>query len=452
MFRSISHFTLLVVSLSCLVPANARAEESQAVAAAQMVMKVIDSVLEHHIEPPTRQEMVLRILRHIAAEDKKLPSPELSQRISAADPESLETVLAQELAAYIKKGDSPTDFTLRTLGFTEFVAPGHLRIHTKEGFHVEQQLAGNRYVGIGISVTVHAATKQPQIVKVIPGGAAAEAGARDNDIFESIDGQPTQGESLADAIKRLRGKEGTDVTVVLRQPQEKESREYTLTRAVVPFTTVKQPNYSDNKRVAAIGFDRFSASTVNELRKIEAQLPETVEVVTLDFRRLHGRDLHHGILIGNALLDDRPIGQIESRDGMRKVAAEPGALFGDRKLIILYDQRTQGTPLWIAAAVDDAVWRGTPNAQLRPDDMVYEGVPLEGGDLVIEIPTKRLRRVGGGQLSSPQSMFRVLPPSERSHRRTRPRIPPQVLSTKLEELADEISRRLQQSASDESKE
>lgn len=61
---------------------------------------------------------------------------------------------------------------------------------------------------------------------------------------------------------------------------------------------------------------------------------ETVEVVTLDFRGLSGRNLHHGILMGSALLDEQPIGQVETTGGMRKITAEPGALFGDRKLVI----------------------------------------------------------------------------------------------------------------------
>jgi hypothetical protein len=134
------------------------------------------------------------------------------------------------------------------------------------------------------------------------------------------------------------------------------------------------------------------------LRKLEAQLPDTVEVVTLDFRGLPNSTLQHGILIANALLDEKPIGQVESTSGIRTITAEPGTLFGDRKLVIVIDGRTQGTALWIAAAVADAEAGGVVFGKSSSSGLVHEGVPLENADFVVHMPTVRLRRIDGSLL------------------------------------------------------
>lgn len=399
MFRFIPRATLLVFSLLFLVPARSRAQEPKAAATARLLMNVIDVVQEKHIEPPTRQEMVLQTLRHLAEKQQKVSPPGLSRRISSADPADLEPLLARELSVYLQDSEPSTRIPALPYEIFEFLTANHINVLSQQDHRVQEQVEGNRYVGIGVAVSTYQPTQQLQILRVERGGAADKAGLRKDDVVESVDGKPTGGKSLAEIIKMLRGEEGTDVTVTVRQPKEKQLREYTMTRGIVPFQTVKEPKYSGNDRVAAIGFQRFSGSTVHELRKMEAELPETVEMVTLDFRSLSGRNLHHGILIANALLDGKPIGQVETTEGVRTVTAEPGTLFGDRKLLILIDPSTQGTPLWIAAAVKAAGGDHEVIGKFQSDGLVFDAVPLPGTDLVVTMPTARLRRFDGQPLS-----------------------------------------------------
>jgi len=419
MLRSIPRFMLPVFGLLFLLPAKIPAEEPKAAAdAARLLMQVIDTVVEHHIEAPTRQQMVLNVLRHIAAQEKTVPSPGLSQRISAADPADLETLLAHELSAYLEDADAAENFPRRAISFAEFVVPGHLQIQTREENRVEEQIAGNRYVGIGVAAGMHQPTKQLKFVNVIAGGPAAKAGVKNGDIVETVDGKPTQGKTLEEVIHLLRGEEGTDVTIAVRQPNEEQPREYTITRNVVPFNTVEQPAVSYDKKVAAVGFQRLSASTVHELQKIEESLPDTVEVVTFDFRNLSGDNLHHGILIANALIDGKPIGQVETTGGVKKLTAEPGALFGERKLIALLNNNTGGTALWLSTVIEEAAAGGVAFGQSAREGFVSEGIPIADGKLVLQLPTARLRRIDGSPLASReprtddsfQGVTRVRPP------------------------------------------
>ena len=60
-----------------------------------------------------------------------------------------------------------------------------------------------------------------------------------NDLIELIDGVDTKGMLLRDAVDRLRGEEGTDVTIKVRQPKTTNSRTYTITRGQHARSTVQ---------------------------------------------------------------------------------------------------------------------------------------------------------------------------------------------------------------------
>ena len=95
---------------------------------------------------------------------------------------------------------------------------------------VMEQTEGNRYVGIHIALGMDDKEKRPLIREVIEGGPADLAGVKDNDLIELIDGVDTKDMELREAVDRLRGQEGTDVTIKVHQPKTKSSRTYTVTR------------------------------------------------------------------------------------------------------------------------------------------------------------------------------------------------------------------------------
>ena len=94
---------------------------------------------------------------------------------------------------------------------------------------VQEQSEGNRYVGIHIALGIDETEKRPVISEVIEGGPADRAGVKQNDLIEQIEGVDTKGMELREAVDRLRGDEGTDVTIKVRQPGAKTARQYTIT-------------------------------------------------------------------------------------------------------------------------------------------------------------------------------------------------------------------------------
>jgi S1-C subfamily serine protease len=68
---------------------------------------------------------------------------------------------------------------------------------------------------------------------VFPGDPAARAGLRAGDVILSIDGDTTNGMSIADALQRIRGQPGTTVGLSVRRPETGDFLERTIVRATV---------------------------------------------------------------------------------------------------------------------------------------------------------------------------------------------------------------------------
>ncbi len=419
-------------SLLLCVFAVAPVEDTVADAAKES-LAIIDTVVERHIDPPTRQELVCRFCRQLRA----FKVPGLAREISAA---ATDEELLSIIAGHITEAGSEVDVTASLRGALAGIR-FPVGLTTRSENAVSKQVAENRYVGTGIQLAM---APHPVMMKVFKNGPAWKAGAKDGDIIESIDGNTTKGMDILAVIKKLRGPVGSEVKVTLRQPrQESLRRKYTITRGVVPLTTIAEPTVS--KSTAYVRLTSIGASTVHELRKIDSKLPDSVTRLVLDFRRIQNSNLHHGRLLANALLDEKPLGTVATPEKETTYATESGNLFGDFSLTILVDQTTSGTPEWIAAAVVDSgrgILAGKPTSGRG---YVTEDVELNSST-VLEIPTALLRRSNGETLldSAPKP---TLPTGPRTGPlgRTRPFVRRVVPRVRIEQMTNLLEKSISES-------
>ena len=374
---------------------------------ARTIFAITDVVLDHHIQPVSRQEMILTGLRGAFAW-KNLAAPELSRRVS-----DLRT--ADELAALLKElwpkvtqnGTLPSEDVENALltGLLSSV-PGSPHILPAKEVRVHNQIQANRYIGIGIAIRVDEKGKLPQIAHAQPGGPAQLGGVRDGDLIEQINHSRVEPNGkLRDVVDALRGPEGTEVTIQVRQPQAKESRTLTLVRLPVMFKSVQcSEQNSDEDHVVllhtkpVIAYLRISsvtASTARELAAWEPRLREAkVQALILDLRETGGSDgfdnYHAALLLADSLLDGKPLGKLRTREGTQEFTADRECLFRDWPLAILIDKYTSGPAEWVAAALQDSVAVsgkrrhvtivGTPSGK---DAFVRTAYPLPSGDDLI---------------------------------------------------------------------
>ncbi len=152
-----------------------------------------------------------------------------------------------------------------------------------------------------------------------------KAGILAGDRIIKIEGTSTEKLSLPDAVKKMRGPAGTDVTLSILRPTSGQVRDYTLTRSLIKIDTVKDQNgkrefpLMENKvgyvRLAQFG-EQTSSDLEDALSKHEKQ---GVEALVLDLRDNPGGLLDQAVQVCEKFL---PKGQLvvstEGRDAQQK--------------------------------------------------------------------------------------------------------------------------------------
>ena len=141
--------------------------------------------------------------------------------------------------------------------------------------------------GLGIVVTVRDGLLT--IVTPIEGTPGMRAGLHAGDQIVAIDGENARGMSLFDAVKRLKGKPGTQVTITVHRPSTGETRDVTITRAVIRVPSVKDARIID-KDIGYLRITEFSEPTADRLKKtLEAlQKKSRLRGIVIDLRNNPG--------------------------------------------------------------------------------------------------------------------------------------------------------------------
>ena len=94
------------------------------------------------------------------------------------------------------------------------------------------------YSGIGVVFSQNANTKISTAVQVYPGSPAEEAGVKAGDILYKVDGEDVTSEDLSEVVAKIRGEEGTQVTLTVLRGDSQQEVVLDITRGVVQVQTV----------------------------------------------------------------------------------------------------------------------------------------------------------------------------------------------------------------------
>jgi carboxyl-terminal processing protease len=230
--------------------------------------------------------------------------------------------------------------------FSEYFSPQSLA-------SFNQQIEG-RFSGIGLSVTK--VKRGLRASQVFPGSPAAAAGIEPGDTIVSVEGESIAGQSSTEATAKIKGPEGTKVTVGVLDAKTGKVREETLVRAEVSL-----PNVSS--RVQDVGGHRlgyirmlsFSEGVHSALeravRKVES---EGAEGIVLDLRGNPGGLLEEAVQSAAVFL---PAGEVvvstKSRTQGSSVHKTSGGNLPRRPLVVLIDRNTASAAEILTAALAD---------------------------------------------------------------------------------------------------
>jgi len=165
----------------------------------------------------------------------------------------------------------------------------------------------------GLGIEVGAEDGAIRVIAPIDDTPAARAGIKSGDLIIKIDDKLTRGMSLTDAVKLMRGKPRTSLTLTIARKGESKPLEFSLMRDVIKVQSVRarmiEPGY------AFVRVAQFQERTVEDMAKQISDLYKQgpVKGIVLDLRNDPGGLLHSAVGISAAFLPRRAL--VVSTDG-----------------------------------------------------------------------------------------------------------------------------------------
>jgi len=192
---------------------------------------------------------------------------------------------------------------------------------------IQISAAGN-YAGVGLDVTLD--DGRVTVIAPIDGTPAQRAGIMPGDVVISVDDVPIDDGDINEAVSRMRGQPGTEVTVDVFRDGEAEPRRFALTRSTIQVQTVRGRYLGDG--VGYLKVTGFSDTTGGDLARametVEHEAGSELDGLVVDLRNNPGGVLDAAVVVADAFLADGLIVRGSGRAGDARF--ERYARAGDR--------------------------------------------------------------------------------------------------------------------------
>lgn len=251
---------------------------------------------------------------------------------------------------YVEEIDTKTALNGAIRGLLFSLDP-HSSYLPPESFKDLQEETRGSFSGIGIEVTIK--NDFLTIVSPIADTPADKAGLKANDIILEINGEKTKTMNPYEAIEKLRGPAGSEVTISVHREGWDDLKKMTIKREDIPIQSVKAEFLSSGVVYSRI--TKFQSHTANEFKtKLQALKKEhEIDGLILDLRNNPGGLLHQAVSVADIFLDK---GKIVYTKGRR---ADQNTVFsahanGDKRqypLVILVNEGSASAAEIVAGAI-----------------------------------------------------------------------------------------------------
>ena len=212
-----------------------------------------------------------------------------------------------------------------------------------------------QFGGLGIEVTME--NGFVKVVAPIDDTPAARADIRTGDLIIRLDDKAVKGMTLNEAVRLMRGKVGTDITLTVAREGTTKPFKVTLKRAVIKIQSVKnkllEPGYG------YVRITQFQAGTERYLndavKKLNAENKGALRGLVLDLRNNPGGVLNAAVAVSDAFLNKGLIVYTEGRvaDSRLKFSATPGDILNGAPIVVLVNGGSASASEIVAGALQD---------------------------------------------------------------------------------------------------
>lgn len=254
--------------------------------------------------------------------------------------------------AYVEEVDDRTLLRNAMRGMLSELDP-HSAYLDEEEYQSLRESTQGEFGGIGIEVGTE--NGQLMVITPIDDTPASRAGLLSRDLIVAIDGTPTDGLSLQEAVTLMRGEPGTELRITVLRSGEDATREFTLTREIIRSESVKyellEPGYG------YLRISQFQSRTPEQAREALQSMAaeQPLEGLVLDLRNNPGGVLQSAVGIADLFLDEGLIVYTEGRlaDTAMSFSASSITPAGDVPLVVLINGGSASAAEIVAGALQD---------------------------------------------------------------------------------------------------
>jgi carboxyl-terminal processing protease len=217
------------------------------------------------------------------------------------------------------------------------------------------EIAG-RFSGIGLTVTE--VKEGLRVEKVFPDSPAEKAGLESGELIVSVEGDSIAGQSSEVSTEKIKGPEGTDVTIGVKKTSGGKVREMEIERAQISLPNVtSKVEMVGGRKLGYVRMISFSEGVHAQLREaVQKVEKQGAEGIVLDLRGNGGGLLEEAVLSASVFLPkDEVVVTTNSRTQGSAVYKTAGDNLPKTPLVVLIDRNTaSAAEILIAALVDDA--------------------------------------------------------------------------------------------------
>ena len=228
----------------------------------------------------------------------------------------LESIRQTLMTDYYKELDDSSLMLGAIRGMTESIGDPYTFYYTPEEMTAANEDTEGLYHGIGVLVQGNE-EGFIQVLRVYPGTPAEQAGMQVGDLVVAVEGVPISsddGRTYNEAVKLIRGQDGTKVSLTVRRGDQ--TIEMELSRATVNISYAEYCMLDDG--IGYISISQFTGDAAERFKEaLEYFRAQNAAGIVIDVRNNPGGLLDQVVSVADSLLPSGVILYVKERDGTR---------------------------------------------------------------------------------------------------------------------------------------
>lgn len=255
--------------------------------------------------------------------------------------------------SYVNEIDDKTLLEYAIKGMLNELDP-HSTYLDESSFEDLQVNTKGEFGGLGIEVGMEDGFVK--VISPIDDTPAARGGVEAGDLIIKLDGTSVKGLDLNDAVEKMRGKKGSDITITIVRDGVDQPFDITLTRDTIKVRSVRASIKDDD--FAYLRIAQFQVNTGNDLKTEYEKLTEEnpdLKGVIIDLRNNPGGVLQASVEIADHFLNQGLIVYTEGRTlgSDTRYEATDGDITSGLPIIVLINDGSASASEIVAGALQD---------------------------------------------------------------------------------------------------